>query len=281
MKKIIIILFFLASSFTAAQTVIDTLQAFPDTTTFDNEGIKIIGKTASTLVYGFAVKLNSQSGYKLLVSELLVCAIQTEPVTYSISVGEMPEDSILYEGSYEIVDTFPEWQSIKIEPEIAINDSAFFISGFEIFMHMSTSVYNDGIIIKDHYTRFYNDESEKIWWIENEDNGFYFAIKAIVKKEYIGIEDENLSPSEFRIYPNYPNPFNPATTINYRLNKGGEVNLDIFNALGEKVYYENKGFQREGEYKFNWNAAGLPSGVYLVRLSLDNNIKTIKTLLLK
>lgn len=281
MKKLITILvFFAASSAATAQPVIDTLQAFPDTTAFMNESITIIGKMGPTIPAGFAIRFSSHDGSKMAVTKLLICAVDTQKISHIISIGDLPEDSVLAAGEYKIQKTYPEWQEINIDPPVYINDTSFFISG-DLFMLSAISDYKYSGKVKNHFTLLMDLDTENYWWRENEDNGIYFAVKVVVEKGVVGITDDNLTPSGFEVSPNYPNPFNPSTTINYQLSKSGEVNIEIYNALGEKVYFENKGIQREGKHQFKWNAAGLPSGIYLVRLSLDNNIKTIKTLLLK
>ncbi len=72
-----------------------------------------------------------------------------------------------------------------------------------------------------------------------------------------------------RLLPNYPNPFSETTTIRYELKKEGFVNLTIFNLAGAQAAQLVKQRQLEGNYEMNWQADGLPSGVYICTLSLD------------
>ncbi|MCU7497419.1 MAG: T9SS type A sorting domain-containing protein [Ignavibacteria bacterium] len=62
---------------------------------------------------------------------------------------------------------------------------------------------------------------------------------------------------------NYPNPFNPSTTISYTISKGSFVELKIYDMLGREVTTLVNKEQNAGEYKVNFNASGLPSGVYI------------------
>lgn len=88
-------------------------------------------------------------------------------------------------------------------------------------------------------------------------------------------------PLSFNLEQNYPNPFNPTTVIVYSIPVKSFVNLEIFNALGQKVkslVNEEKG---AGSYKVEFSAEILPSGIYLYRLSADGNSDTRKMLLVK
>ncbi len=88
-------------------------------------------------------------------------------------------------------------------------------------------------------------------------------------------------PYEFSLSQNYPNPFNPATTIAYSLPTAQQVNLTVFNVLGQKVVTLVDGRQEAGRYTVDWEASEHSSGVYFYRLTTDNNTETRKMLLLK
>jgi len=88
-------------------------------------------------------------------------------------------------------------------------------------------------------------------------------------------------PTSYNLYPNYPNPFNPSTKITYSLPKAGEVNLTIYNILGQKVATLVDGNRRAGRRSIRWDAKGLSSGIYLCRLKAGDYSMTIKMILLK
>jgi hypothetical protein len=75
------------------------------------------------------------------------------------------------------------------------------------------------------------------------------------------------APSTFELFNNYPNPFNPATTISYQLPEAMEVNIQIFNILGQLVGSFVNNIQDPGKHKLRWDASGQSSGVYLYRIS--------------
>lgn len=80
---------------------------------------------------------------------------------------------------------------------------------------------------------------------------------------------------------NYPNPFNPRTTITYSIEKAGQVSLIIYNVMGRQVAELVNGRRQAGEYSITWNAATMPTGVYVAVLSAGTNSVTKKILLLK
>jgi len=80
---------------------------------------------------------------------------------------------------------------------------------------------------------------------------------------------------------NYPNPFNPNTTINYGITQSGNVELCVYNSLGQKVVSLVSQYQPAGNYTINFNAAGLSSGIYFYKISTQNFTQTKKMLFLK
>ncbi len=88
------------------------------------------------------------------------------------------------------------------------------------------------------------------------------------------------------LFQNYPNPFNPKTVFSYRVGTKGkslvQVELSIFNILGQKVVTLVNKKQRAGNYKLEWDASGYSSGVYCFRLKTDQGfIQTRKCIVLK
>lgn len=88
-------------------------------------------------------------------------------------------------------------------------------------------------------------------------------------------------PSEFRLGQNYPNPFNPTTVIPFELAGAGEVKLTIYDVTGRKVATLLNTSMSAGRHTVTFNAAGIPSGVYIVRLEAGGQLFTSKLTLLK
>jgi hypothetical protein len=103
-----------------------------------------------------------------------------------------------------------------------------------------------------------------------------------VETETLNLEEEPLSIiTENHLYGNYPNPFNPITTIEFDLKKAGKVSLKIFNILGEEIATLLSASLFSGSYKYKWDASGLASGVYLYRLQAGDYVKTRKMVLMR
>ncbi|MEA3501066.1 MAG: FlgD immunoglobulin-like domain containing protein, partial [Candidatus Marinimicrobia bacterium] len=97
---------------------------------------------------------------------------------------------------------------------------------------------------------------------------------------------ESTTPKAFRLYPNYPNPFNPVTTIQYDLPEDGYVQLVIYNIRGEVATTLVKNNQTAGSYQLHWNGKNengklLPSGIYLLKIVTGNYTKTNKMVLMR
>jgi hypothetical protein len=93
-------------------------------------------------------------------------------------------------------------------------------------------------------------------------------------------ESSNI-PTHFSLSNNYPNPFNPSTTITYTLSKGGYTTLKVYNILGKEVATIYQGYQNPGLYKANFDASRLSSGIYFYRLQADGFDQTKKMTLMK
>lgn len=90
----------------------------------------------------------------------------------------------------------------------------------------------------------------------------------------------------FMLYPNYPNPFNPSTTINYRLPERSKVVLKIYNILGEEIKTLVNNYETAGLKSVVWDgldSAGnqVSSGIYLYRIQVENFVETKRAVLIK
>lgn len=91
----------------------------------------------------------------------------------------------------------------------------------------------------------------------------------------------SLSPDQFILFPNYPNPFNPVTEINYELKESGFVTMKIYDSLGREIETLFSKNEKSGSYKTSWNAVNNPSGVYFVKMNFNQTTQTQKIVLMK
>lgn len=101
--------------------------------------------------------------------------------------------------------------------------------------------------------------------------------KGIITK----VENCSSSLSEYALYQNHPNPFNPITTIHYSLSKPGIMTLTLYDGLGRQVAVLAEGYQQVGDHEVTFNANGLSSGFYYYRLQTDNKILSRMLMLIK
>jgi len=126
----------------------------------------------------------------------------------------------------------------------------------------------------------FDGEIFHLWYagIDNDNNwqiGYASApvITAIYNNPY-------KQPEIFVLGQNYPNPFNPITTINYQLAMSSDVDLSIYNLLGQKVATLVDKKQTAGSYQLKWNASGFSSGIYIYTLEISSGFKQSRKMLL-
>ncbi len=88
-------------------------------------------------------------------------------------------------------------------------------------------------------------------------------------------------PEEFEVSQNYPNPFNPTTTISFSLPNKSNVQVVVYNAIGEIITTLVNKNLNAGVHKINFDAGNLTSGIYFYKVTMGNNVLTHKMILLK
>jgi predicted outer membrane repeat protein len=116
--------------------------------------------------------------------------------------------------------------------------------------------------------------------IENDDKPLQVQLSG-KGKIVSGIEDHSELPRAYALYPAYPNPFNPATTIKFDLPQTSQVILAIYNILGEKVKTLVTDRLPAGTYEYQWDASQFASGIYLYQLRANKYVNTRKIILIK
>ena len=107
-----------------------------------------------------------------------------------------------------------------------------------------------------------------------EQMNVYYATLTDMKEKELKVKGYSLSQ-------NYPNPFNPSTTISYTIPKSGFVQLKVYDLLGREVASLVDKERAVGNYKVEFNASNLTSGIYFYRLQSNNFTETKKLAILK
>jgi hypothetical protein len=151
-----------------------------------------------------------------------------------------------------------------------------------------------------HWTNFWQlaTDSTKFYWGAEyrydrqvtQDSNYSYAHKLFLADwatgtilGITGVEDNASSsvPAGFVLDQNFPNPFNPSTTIRYSLSQKSVVTMVVHNLLGQQVALLVQGEKEAGYHEVKFDASGLPSGVYFYRLHAGNVVQTRKLLLLR
>ncbi|MCD6162228.1 MAG: T9SS type A sorting domain-containing protein [candidate division Zixibacteria bacterium] len=97
-----------------------------------------------------------------------------------------------------------------------------------------------------------------------------------------GIENENIAlTAAYSLSQNYPNPFNAQTAINFALPEASDVELSVYNILGQKVATLVDGFKQAGYHTVSWKAVNVSSGIYYYKITTGDFIKVNQMTLLK
>ena len=116
--------------------------------------------------------------------------------------------------------------------------------------------------------------------ISNAETGFGISDVGTISS-ITGIEDEKTTPVDYSLNQNFPNPFNPSTTIKYILPKAEKVRIVVYNLLGQKIITLLNKQMPVGSYEVEFTAKDLPSGVYLYRIEAGDYQEVKKMILMK
>jgi 5'-nucleotidase len=130
---------------------------------------------------------------------------------------------------------------------------------------------------------FDKDDNDNIVYDNLDPQSIHGAIvmynRCFLSKE--GDEEILTAPVEFTLEQNYPNPFNPTTTINYSIPEAGNVELKVYDVLGNEVANLVNQEMAPGNYTANFDASSLASGIYIYRLRTGSLMQTRKMILMK
>ena len=117
------------------------------------------------------------------------------------------------------------------------------------------------------------------------DSASGFSIIDVMVANSSGLITTN-TVEQFALLSSYPNPFNPETTISFELFVDSNVDLAVFNMVGQRISTLMSGYYDSGYYDIIWNGtdlngSDLASGIYMVKLITENSVSTNKVTLLK
>lgn len=180
------------------------------------------------------------------------------------------------------------WRGVDLRSQNISTDKPFAVG----FVFGSDPV-TPGIMVTHHigssdpyhsYTYFTPSGSPANWYYltAGTDTVAIYMIRAYVSFAMTqAAESKSLKPSNYSLSQNFPNPFNPVTTIRYQIPEAGLVTLKVYDMLGNEVASLVSKDQTPGEYTATFDGKDLSSGVYFYKLTQGNFTQTKKLVLMK
>ncbi|HWR84024.1 MAG TPA: T9SS type A sorting domain-containing protein [Candidatus Deferrimicrobium sp.] len=225
----------------------------------------------------------------------------TVPLKFSTSA--LTVDSVSFSGSILPAEFYGQWQVDNASREIRILVSPYLqnpvptITGAgglvaTIFFHISPAAIPGAISVdsidRDSIVLLNATPIHLLTQVEAaSQNGMAtmvpsFRAGAVVVKSPTAVDEgEAELPHSFTLAQNHPNPFNPATIIEFSLPRAGQVHLDVFNILGQSVVSLINQTLPAGQHTVEFDGSGLTSGIYFYRLDFNGANLTRKMTLLK
>lgn len=176
-----------------------------------------------------------------------------------------------YDGSRDPTNRDFSWQLIEVEDRSSGN-SWDFISVNEV--ELENIAGEDSVYIGFRYTS--SNSSASTWELDN------IKVTGLIDTACTGIAGSSEIPhKDFKLAPNYPNPFNATTTIEYIINNREKIDLRVYDLSGELIQTLDKGLKNQGLHRVKWNAGEQASGVYFIKLQINNRTQVQKCLLIK
>jgi hypothetical protein len=168
--------------------------------------------------------------------------------------------------SFEVIDA--QTGEVLARENVQVNDGDTTINGNDVMSLQFTNQTGHGIMFRlgslpDNLADVYSASFGHIYMSPNPD-----APKKSLKHDRFAQQ----KPATFNLSNNYPNPFNPATTLNYQLASAGYVNMEVYNSLGQEVKQLVDDMKEAGYYTIRWDAGNLSSGVYFIRLRISDQL---------
>ncbi len=227
----------------------------------DSSGLDSISNIISVLnsfqkwytVYKFGSPVNTS--YTIFSKDTIVNIGGTNlTLTFAYKGKRLPDETIqLQSGSYDCKKfVLTGSMSYLVLPIIAIHDTVWISQGNWIVKDLIPTVNIDLTLLG------YGSYSIP-------------GLKTELTQPLTYVKNNNEVPENYSLSQNYPNPFNPSTEINFSIPNDGIVQLKIFNILGQEISTLVNRYEHAGTYQIKFNAANLPSGIYLYRLDVINN----------
>jgi hypothetical protein len=219
---------------------------------------------------------------------------QTPTITANFSNGDKESPIILkgsnYNGSYDLMSSQFQITEVKDNfDSLSLNIQRDFedIYGTPVAPGYSPIDLNVGIDLTEYSLDKGSLKESTTYWtrVRYRDKNLQWSswsdTISFTRNGITNVNNKNVLVTEYKLYNNYPNPFNPATTIQFDIPSRSFVNLSIFNSLGQLVAELENRELSAGHYSRLFTVSNLSSGIYYYKLKADNYIKIKKMTFIK
>lgn len=214
----------------------------------------------------------------------------------SLGISGTDEDVIYQSDRYNLVGYKVRVPNGNYDVKLMFAEKYFTSSGARIFdvyleynrviedLDVFSQVGKNSALVKEVTNIQVTDGILDIHFADKVDYAFISGI--VITQNTTGLNDEEkLGLSDFKVEQNYPNPFNGKTIIRYSLQSTENLNFELYNILGEQIFFENLGYMSKGSHEYLLNTAELKStpltsGIYFYVFSTSNKRETHKLVLL-
>ncbi len=189
------------------------------------------------------------------------------------------------------LDEFPEWYATQIQSD---KEGGVYVTGPSSQGLTTFNFDAEGIERAVEYYHGPPNTDVESWELQTDAAGNPHIAAAISGRDWrvpqvvkynrndiVAISEETAVPRGYELSQNYPNPFNPTTSIRYYLPQAADVQLNIYNIVGQHVQTLVDNRQPAGGHTIIWDARKVASGIYFYQLSTDNFAQTRKMMLIK
>jgi hypothetical protein len=207
-----------------------------------------------------------------------------DPVNISLYFDEnedgIPDAVPVFEATVVPSGVSPDWSYAVLPCGVSVEEGQHFWVGWSDYRYDRWGYYlaMDGHPSDDVW---YFSEDTHAWEQASSDHWGFF-LGAWSRDEMVGMADKPSGvPEAFELSQNYPNPFNAQTSIGFALPQAGDVELTVYNTLGQKIDVIALGPMEAGYHTVNWDASDVSTGVYFYKIQAGEFSKTQKMMLLK
>lgn len=258
------------------------VQSFP-TTIFDGVNVKS-GGNASESIYNLLAPLYQERRDTKTAMTISVDDATRSDYSINVSVikeGQIPAGNFKLQVAINESHIAESWQGL---------DELNYVNRFMAPDHNGTTLeFVDGVASATINFSDYDwniDNCEVVVFVQNDDTKEIWQATKLDLSTLNYVDADNNAPELKFALSNYPNPFNPTTTISFSIPTEGKVNLEVFNAKGQKVNTLVNEVKSAGSHSIVWNGTDsrgntLNSGVYFYKIKSDRFTSTKKMILLK